>query len=55
VDTVREELEEFARAVRGECGYEVPGEAALGSVAVLEAAVRSAAERREVYLAEVLG
>jgi predicted dehydrogenase len=55
IDTVREEIEEFARASRGECAFETTGEVALRSVAVLEAGLRSAAEKREVTIDEVMG
>ncbi len=55
IDTVLEEIEEFARASRGECVFEITGEVALQSVAVLEAGLRSAAEKREVTIDEVMG
>ena len=53
-DTLVEELEEFARAVRGEGEPEMGGEAATRSLAVLRAGIRSAAEGRRVALAEVM-
>lgn len=53
-DTVVEELEEFARAVRGEGQPEMDGEKATASLAVLLAGIQSAREGRRVELAEVL-
>ena len=55
IDTVLAEIEEFARASRGECAFEITGEVALRSVAVLEAGLRSATEKREVTIDEVMG
>ena len=54
-DTLVEELEEFARAVRGEGQPEMDGEKSTASLAVLLAGIRSAREGRSVELAEVLG
>ena len=54
-DTIVEELEEFAAAVRGEAQPEMDGEAASRSLAVLLAGVTSAREKRRVEVAEVLG
>ena len=54
-DTLVEELEEFAAAVRGEAQPEMGGEAATRSLAVLLAGVASAREKRRVEVAEVLG
>lgn len=51
---LREEIEEFARAVRGEAHVEVGAAEAVRNVAVLAAAVRSAEEGRPVRVAEVL-
>jgi predicted dehydrogenase len=53
-DTIVEELEEFARAVRGEGKPEMDGEKATASLAVLLAGIRSAHEGRRVAVAEVL-
>jgi predicted dehydrogenase len=53
-DTIVEELEEFASAVRGECEPEMDGERATASLAVLLAGIRSAREGRCVQIAEVL-
>ena len=53
-DTLVEELEEFAAAVRGEGEPEMGGEAATRSLAVLRAGIRSAREGRRVGLAEIL-
>lgn len=54
-DTLVEELEEFAAAVRGEAQPEMDGEAATRSLAVLLAGVKSARDGRRVEVAEVLG
>lgn len=54
-DTIREELEEFAAAVRGAGEPEMNGERATASLAVLLAGIRSAREGRRVELAEILG
>ena len=54
-DTIAEELEEFAAAVRGEAQPEMGGEAATASLAVLLAGIKSAREGRRVEVAEILG
>jgi len=53
-DTIVEELEEFAAAVRGEGTPEMGGEASTRSLAVLLAGVKSASEGRRVEVAELL-
>jgi predicted dehydrogenase len=53
-DTIVEELEEFAAAVRGEGQPEMDGDRATASLAVLLAGIKSAAEGRRVTVAEVL-
>ncbi len=53
-DTIVEELEEFAAAVRGEGRPEMDGEAGTRSLAVLRAGILSAHEGRRVTVAEVL-
>jgi predicted dehydrogenase len=53
-DTLVEELEEFAAAVRGEGQPEMDGEKSTRSLAVLLAGVRSAREGRRVEVAELL-
>jgi predicted dehydrogenase len=53
-DTIVEELEEFAAAVRGEGQPEMDGEAATRSLAVLRAGIKSAREARRVTIAEIL-
>jgi len=53
-DTLVEELEEFADAVRGSARPEVGGEMAVASLAVIRAGVRSAKEGRRVEVAEIL-
>lgn len=53
-DTIREELEEFAEAVRGNGKPEMEGEASTRSLAVLRAGVKSAREGRRVEIAEIL-
>ena len=53
-DTIREELEEFADAVRGGAPPEMGGEAAASSLAVIRAGVRSAKEGRRVEVSEIL-
>jgi predicted dehydrogenase len=53
-DTIVEELEEFARAVRGDGAPEMDGEKATASLAVLLAGITSAREGRRVEIAEFL-
>ena len=53
-DPIVEELEEFARAVRGECEPEMDGERSTRSLAVILAGIRSAKEGRRVEVSEVL-
>ena len=53
-DTIAEELEEFADAVRGGGAPEVGGEYATTSLAVIRAGILSAREGRHVEIAEVL-
>jgi predicted dehydrogenase len=53
-DTLVEELEEFAAAVRGIGKPEMGGEAATTSLAVIRAGVVSAREGRRVEVAEIL-
>ncbi|HET9902451.1 MAG TPA: Gfo/Idh/MocA family oxidoreductase [Xanthobacteraceae bacterium] len=53
-DTIVEELEEFAAAVRGQGSVEMDGEKATRSLAVVRAGIRSAREGRRVEIAEVL-
>ncbi len=53
-DTFVEELEEFARAVRGEGRPEMDGEGATASLAVIRAGIVSAREGRRVEVAEIL-
>jgi predicted dehydrogenase len=53
-DTIVEELEEFAAAVRGEGRPEMDGEAGTRSLAVLRAGTRSARDGRRVTIEEVL-
>jgi len=53
-DTIAEELEEFARAVRGEGEPEMDGERSTASLAVILAGIRSASEGRRVEVTEVL-
>jgi predicted dehydrogenase len=54
-DTIAEELEEFAAAVRGEVQPEMDGEAATRSLAVLLAGIKSARDGRRVAVTEILG
>jgi predicted dehydrogenase len=54
-DTIVEELEEFARAVRGEAEPEMDGEKSTASLAVILAGIKSAREGRRVELAEIMG
>ena len=54
VDTIRDELEEFARAARGEGEPEMDGERATESLAVILAGIRSAREGRRVEVKEIL-
>ena len=53
-DTIVEELEEFAAAVRGQGQPEMDGEKSTASLAVLLAGVKSAREGRRVEVAELL-
>jgi len=53
-DTIREEVEEFADAVRGKGEPEMGGEASTRSLAVLRAGIKSAREGRRVEVAEIL-
>jgi len=53
-DTIAEELEEFARAARGEAEPEMDGERGTASLAVILAGIRSAKEGRRIEVAEVL-
>ncbi len=53
-DTIKEELEEFADAVRGGAPPEIGGDAATSSLAVIRAGVRSAREGRRVEVSEIL-
>jgi predicted dehydrogenase len=53
-DTIVEELEEFAAAVRGTGAPEMDGDRATRSLAVIRAGIRSAREGRRVEVAQVL-
>jgi len=53
-DPIVEELEEFARAVRGETQPEMDGERGTASLAVILAGIRSAKEARTVEVKEIL-
>ena len=53
-DSIVEELEEFARAVRGDAQVEMDGEKSTRSLAVILAGIKSAREGRRVEVAEVL-
>jgi len=53
-DTIAEELEEFADAVRGGGAPEIGGECATTSLAVIRAGIVSAREGRHVEIAEIL-
>jgi predicted dehydrogenase len=53
-DSIVEELEEFARAVRGETQPEMDGERSTASLAVILAGIRSAKEERTVGVKEIL-
>jgi predicted dehydrogenase len=53
-DTIVEELEEFARAVRNESEPEMDGERSTASLAVILAGIRSAREGRRVEVKEIL-
>jgi predicted dehydrogenase len=53
-DPIREELEEFAAAVRGQGRPEMDGAASTRSLAVLRAGIQSAREGRRVEVAEVM-
>jgi predicted dehydrogenase len=53
-DTIREELDEFADAVRGNGKPEMGGEASTRSLAVLRAGIKSAREGRRVEIAELM-
>ncbi|MEX2449434.1 MAG: Gfo/Idh/MocA family oxidoreductase [Rhodospirillales bacterium] len=51
---MREELDEFADAVRGDGQPEMGGESASRSLAVIRAGVKSAKEGRRVEVAEIM-
>jgi len=53
-DPIVEELEEFARAVRGETQPEMDGERGTASLAVILAGIRSAKEARTIEVKEIL-
>ncbi|HEY3075502.1 MAG TPA: Gfo/Idh/MocA family oxidoreductase, partial [Burkholderiales bacterium] len=53
-DPIVEELEEFARAVRGEAEPEMDGEKSTASLAVILAGIKSAKEGRRVEVRELL-
>ncbi|HEX7403089.1 MAG TPA: Gfo/Idh/MocA family oxidoreductase [Usitatibacter sp.] len=53
-DPIAEELEEFARAVRGQGAPEMNGERGTASLAVILAGIRSAKEGRRVEVKEML-
>ena len=53
-DPIAEELEEFARAARGDGEPEMDGERSTRSLAVILAGIRSAREGRRVEVAEIL-
>jgi UDP-N-acetyl-2-amino-2-deoxyglucuronate dehydrogenase len=55
VDHLRDEVEEFARAVRGDGTVEVDAHVATRNVAVMLAAVRSSREGRIVHVDELMG
>ena len=54
IDAFVDELEEFARAVRGTGQPEMDGDRATASLAVIRAGIKSAREGRRVAIAEVL-
>jgi predicted dehydrogenase len=54
-DTIVEQLEEFAAAVRGGAKPEVGGEYGTASLAVIRAGILSAREGRQVKVSELLG
>ena len=54
VDTLAEELIEWADAARGVATTEVGGEDATGSLAVVKAGIKSLHEGRHVDVAEIL-
>ncbi|HEX9863934.1 MAG TPA: Gfo/Idh/MocA family oxidoreductase [Acidimicrobiia bacterium] len=54
IDPVVDQLTAFAAAIRGETTVEVDGEAGLAVIAVMEAAVESAASGRAVEVTDVL-
>ena len=53
-DAIADELEEFARAVRGETQPEMDGERSTRSLAVILAGIRSAKEGRRIEVEEML-
>lgn len=55
VDTLAEELIEWANAARGNGSVEVGGEGATESLAVVKAGIKSVSEGRHVDVAEILG
>ena len=55
IDTLVEELEEFADCVRGDAKPSVDGNRAVESLAVIRAGIKSVREGRAVDVAEILG
>jgi predicted dehydrogenase len=53
-DAIMDELDEFARAVRGEAEVEMDGERSTQSLAVILAGIKSAREGRRVEVKEIL-
>jgi predicted dehydrogenase len=53
-EPIVEELEEFARAARGECQPEMDGEKSTRSLATILAGIKSAKENRRVEVEEIL-
>ncbi|HWL48645.1 MAG TPA: Gfo/Idh/MocA family oxidoreductase, partial [Acidimicrobiia bacterium] len=54
IDELADQMSAFAAAIRGETPVEVDGEAGLAVIAVMEAAVESAASGRAVDVASVM-
>jgi predicted dehydrogenase len=55
IDTIREEIDEFAHCIATGTSPEVGGQEALAAIAVIEAAVLSSQRGRPVDIAELLG
>ena len=54
VDTILEQLNEWANASKNKCLIEVGGESATNSLAVVLAGIKSVKDKRQVEVAEII-